>query len=518
MNKITDIRDKVEERLENKPGKKNDDGGDNIIESDFINKCLSRNELGDGELFKKLFRKDFVFNKAMDCWFSWSGHHWQLDTMDHALASVESVASVYQDEAKKLSKEINQLDDDSKIASLTVKRKTLNKRASTLRSGARRKKCIDFAHTSKDALAIDGQDIDQKPYLLPCKNGVINLKTGELEPGRQTDYLLKSSPVSWKGIEAVCPVWEKTLLEIFSDNQNLVDFLQRLLGYSLIGKVHESILVVMTGRGRNGKSMIVETCSKIMGQLSGAIRSEMLLDQYRPSSSSGPSPDIMALRGLRLAFASETDENCKLSTSKVKWLTGNDEIVARSPHDKYDQYFLPSHTLFLLTNNKPHAPADDFAFWERVHLLPFEVSFVNREPVEEFERKADTRLALKLEKELSGILAWMVRGCLDWQEKGLRPPEASKEATNDYQKGEDSIGDFIDDCCLVRSDLTVSAAAVYEVFEVWWKENVSNFIPKKKRFGQLFGKKFERVKKGTVWYLGVALLDKSDNSDNHPKL
>ncbi len=518
MNNITNIRDKVESRIKNKPGKKKDDGGDDIIESDFINKCLSRNELGDGELYKKLFNKDFVFNKAMDCWLSWSDHHWQLDTMDHALASVESVAAVYQDEAKKLSKEINQLDDDTKIASLTVKRKTLNKRVSALRTTTRRKKCIDFAHTSKDALAIDGQGIDKKPWLLPCKNGVINLKTGELEPGRQTDLLLKSSPVNWMGIEAKCPVWEKTLLEIFSDNQNLVDFLQRLLGYSLIGKVQESILVVMTGRGRNGKSMIVETCSKIMGQLSGAIRSEMLLDQFRASSSAGPSPDIMALRGMRLAFASETDENCRISTSKVKWLTGNDEIVGRNPHDKYDQYFKPSHTLFLLTNNKPHAPADDFAFWERVHLLPFEVSFVNREPIEDFERKADTRLSLKLEKELPGILAWMVRGCLDWQDGGLRPPEASKEATDDYQKGEDSIGDFVDECCLVGSDLKVSAAAVYEVFEGWWRDNVSNRIPKKKRFGQLFGKKFQRVKSGTVWYLGVGLLAKPDDVEEHPKL
>jgi len=515
MSNIIDIQDKVEARLKNKPDGKDDDGSDNIIKSDFIRRCLARNELGDGELFQKLYSDNFVFNKAMDCWMSWAGHHWQVDKMDYALASVEGVAKVYQDEAKRISKEINGLeDDDPAVRSLSETRRILNQRVSALRSTRRRVNCLKFAQTMRNALAIDGLNIDQKSWLLPCANGVINLRTGELEPGRQRDMLLKSSTIKWEGIEAKCLIWEKTIKQIFSGNQNLVDFLQRICGFALIGEVLQSILVVMTGRGRNGKSMIVETISKIMGQLSGAIRSEMLLDQFRPASSAGPSPDIMALRGMRMAFASETDENCRISPSKVKWLTGNDEIVARNPHDKYDQYFKPSHTLFLLTNNKPHAPADDYAFWERVVLFPFDVSFVNREPRERFERKADINLAAKLEKELPGIFAWMVRGCLDWQNKGLRPPTAAKKAVDDYRRDEDSVGDFVEACCIIGTDYIVSANAVYQEFEEWWKTNVSNRIPKMKRFGQWFGKRFERVKSGTIKYKGVGLLSDLDDADN----
>lgn len=520
---IIELRSKVETRLKNKPSKKDDDGSDGIIESDFINTCLSRNELGDGELFKKLYQDDFVFNKAMDSWMSWGGHHWQIDKMDNTLASVEGVAKVYQNEAKSISKKLKDLDDGApEISSLIAIRKTLNSRVSALRSTRRRVNCLKFAHTMQKAMATDGQNIDQKPWLLPCENGVVNLKTGELEPGKQNDFLLKSSPVAWKGIEAKCPVWEKTINEIFSENQNLVDFLQRVCGFALIGEVLQSILVVLTGRGRNGKSLIVETCSKIMGQLSGAIRSEMLLDQFRTASSAGPTPDVMALRGMRMAFASETDENCRISPSKVKWLTGNDTITGRNPHDKYEQQWRPTHTLFLLTNNKPHAPADDFAFWERVVLFPFDVSFVNREPREDFERKADINLASKLEKELPGIFAWMVRGCLDWQIKGLRPPAAAQNAVADYRRDEDSVGDFIEECCIVGSEYQVAAASVYEVFEEWWKKNVSNRIPKMKRFGQWFGKWFERIKSGTIKYKGVGLLsldpDNVDDQGGSPKL
>jgi putative DNA primase/helicase len=253
--------------------------------------------------------------------------------------------------------------------------------------------------------------------------------------------------------------------------------------------------------------------SEVMGALSEPIRSEMLLDQYRVPSSSGPTPDIMKLRGLRMAFASETDDGCKISGSKVKWLTGKDKITGRNPHDTHEVTFRPSHTLFLLTNHKPHAPADDFAFWERMVVFPFELSFVDYEPQDDKQRRADLYLDKKLEKEKSGILAWMVRGCLEWQKDGLQPPPAVKEAVKEYRREEDIIADFIDECCIVGDGYKVGATAVYDVFEDWWKKNVSNRVPKQKRFGTLFGKRFEKQKGRTMEYLGVGLLDVDDTDD-----
>ncbi|MCP3941679.1 MAG: DNA primase [Desulfobacteraceae bacterium] len=519
MGEVVNIKDQVEQRIKDHESENGGGSGDDL-DSKFIMDCLNQNELGDGELFKKLYQNDFVFNKSMDCWMSWTGHHWNIDKMDSAIASVEGVARVFQDEAKRISAKITKMiseEDDNKSADhLIAQRKMLNQRVSALRTSRRRKNCVTFAHTSRDPLAIDGVEIDQKPWLLACANGVINLKTGELESGRQKDCLLKGSPVNWPedGIDAVSETWETALLEIFSGNVKLVDFFQRLCGYALVGEVHQSIFVVMTGRGRNGKSLIVETLSKVLGSLSGAIRSEMLLDQNRIASSSGPTPDIMALRGLRMAFASETDDGCKISSSKVKWLTGNDTITGRNPHDKYPQDFPPSHTLFLLTNHKPHAPADDFAFWERMILFPFELSFVDRDPENENERRADPGLAKKLEADLPKILAWMVRGCLEWQRDGLKRPAVVKKAVEDYQRDEDSVGDFIDECCIIGPDYIVLASAAYEAFEEWWKTNVSNRIPKKKRFGQWFGKRFKRKKSGIVRYRGVGLLADLGNGND----
>ena len=516
---MPNIREKVERRVKKSQAdiEKKSVAKKNHIDDQVVLESLKNNEQGDGNLFIKLFNKDFVFNKAMDCWMRWTGHHWQIDKMNHAAASVISVAVVYEELAKKFSGDLNKL-NKKLVAGMDVDEKAfkkkknsirkLNKRASELRSNRRRNNCLTWAHTQKGGLGIEGSEIDQKPWLLPCANGVINLKTGDLEPGRQEDYLLKASPVAFpdEGINANFDMWENTLLEIFSDNQNLVDFLRQICGYALVGEVSESILVVMSGRGRNGKSMIVETISKVMGRLSGAIRSEMLLNQNRVANSAGPTPDIMALRGLRMAFASETDDGCRISPSRVKWLTGNDTITGRNPHDKYEVHFKPSHTLFLLTNHKPKAPADDFAFWERMVLFPFELSFVDREPKNENEFRSDPQLGKKLEAILPNILAWMVRGCLEWQQAGrLIHPRAVKEAVSDYHSDSDSIIEFLDECCELNDKYRVKFSDLFSAFERYWSESVSRNVPKKRWFSKQLVTRFQKEKIGVYWYHGLQL-------------
>jgi len=484
------------------------------LDPDFIQECLNENEYGDGRIYKSKFDGTFIFNKSLGMWMKWAGHHWELDVMDDSLANVEVVARIYQEEARRLSGERSGLnDDDHKTEKDRLSKliKELNKRANLLRSNRRRRNALEFAHSSEDGLATRGDDTDRKPWLFPCANGVINLKTGELEPGKQKDMLLKASPVAWEGIDAPCPTWEKTLMEIFSDREQLVECFQRICGYAMVGEIVQSVFVVMTGKGRNGKSLIVETINKLMGPMAGAIRSEMLLDQWRTPSSSGPSPDIMGLQGLRMAFGSETDDGCKISPSRVKWLTGKDTIRGRNPHDKFEQEFLPSHLLFLLTNHKPHAPAEDFAFWERMLLIPFDLSFVDREPTAPDERRADPLLGNKLEEELPGILVWMVKGCLIWQQQGIDPPAIVKSAVAEYQREEDVLSDFIDECCITGPEYSVGATAVYSAFQKWWETNVSKNAPKQKRFGTWFSKRFKKEKDGTMKYFGVALLAEDED-------
>jgi putative DNA primase/helicase len=493
------------------------------ITSKFVQDCLYANELGDGMLAAALFKDRFLFNKSSDEWLKWEGHHWDRDIMARSKASVENVAQEYLSEASRIvgriGEAIEKKDRDTQTKLQDVQDK-IYKRVGRLRSERGRTNTLKFAHTNiENQISIKGDELDLNPWLLACKNGVIDLRTGELRPGRPEDLISKASPMEFTGIDTPAPAWEMFLKEILviidttekkepsiKEHPALVDYVARLFGYGITGQTVEHFLPILHGQGRNGKGVLIETISSILGGYMGPIQSEMLLDQGRVKNSAGPSPDIMALRGLRIAFASETDQGRRFSTSRVKWLTGGDTLKGRYPHDKYETEFSPTHTLILMTNSKPDVSDDDFAFWERVHLVPFELSFVEREPEKFNERPADKYLREKLLAEAPGILAWLVRGCLEWQRVGLNPPPVVIDATKEYRRDEDLLGHFLKECCYEDPGTESTAKELYDRFREWWQVNVSRKVLSQKKFGGMMVKKFNRSKSGTYRYFGVGLL------------
>ena len=513
---IEAIREQVEARkkkeselLASGDGSGRGSGGPPEITPRFVRDCLYANELGDGMLYAAIHRDIFLYNKSTAEWLCWAGHFWERDIMARSLASVENISQRYLEEASNLVDRIGAAvknGDKDKMQDMQKTQENIYKRVSRLRSERGRGNCLKFAHTNiENPISIKGDELDINPWLLACPNGVIDLRTGELRPGRPEDLLNKASPVEFSGIDAPAPTWELTLKQIFQGDEKLIDYMARLLGYCVTGLCIEHFLPIFYGQGRNGKGVILETISHVLGDLVAPIQAEMLLDQGRVKNTAGPSPDIMALRGLRIAFASETDQGRRFSTSRVKWLTGGDTLKGRYPHDKYETEFKPTHKLILMTNSKPAVSDDDFAFWERVHLIPFELSFVERAPEKENERPADKYLREKLIDEAPGILAWLVRGCLEWQRVGLDPPEKVIDATKEYRRDEDLMGHFLEECCLLSPDAETSAAALYDRFVEWWENNVSRKKLSKKKFGMMMGKKFKKAKSGTYRYFGVEL-------------
>jgi len=511
--KAEEIRKQVESRVHAAGIKSSLAGGNGRpkVSSSFVRKCLRSNELGEGLLYAALHRNHFIYNNATKEWFNWIGHHWDRDILNMSLANIETVVNRLVEEAAKISDEItwqNKKGDDQAVKHLQNTLGMIYSRISRLRTDRGRNNCLKFARTNFDPLALRGDEFDLNPWLLPCTNGVIDLRTGNFRDGRPTEYMYLACPTEWQGLKAPCSRWKKFLLEIHNGKKEMVDYMQRLLGYSILGTNIEHIFPVLYGPGgRNGKSKLVEALNFTLGPIAGPIQSELLLDQGRARTSQGPSPDIMALKGLRIAFASETDEGRRFSSATVKWLTGGDKLVGRYPHDKYNIHFKPTHTLFLLTNRKPSAPGDDHAFWERMHLIPFRLSFVTRKPVKDHERRADIHIGEKLQEEAPGILAWLVRGCLDYQKDGLNPPLEIIEATAEYRRNEDILADWLEDYCDVGPDEKGQASDLYDHFAKWFKQNVSRKKAfSQRRFGTLLGRQFEKVKiEGTVFYIGVDL-------------
>ena len=295
------------------------------------------------------------------------------------------------------------------------------------------------------------------------------------------------------------------------DSQETIKYVQRLLGYSLLGKVREHILIILVGEGRNGKGTVLQIIAHVLGPYAGAVKSSLLLDQGRLKSSSAPNPDILDLRGKRFVWAAETNKDSRIDPGMVKWLTGDDILVGRPLYGRDEIRFCPSHTLFLMTNDKPKIPdADsDFAFWQRIQVLTFTESFID-EPQNHNHHKVDKDLPEKLKKEAEGILAWMVRGCLAYQREGLNPPQKIKDAVNDYRKEEYDLPEFIENCCELGPNFRVSADVLYDAYCRWAKSSDCSQITQK-AFGEKMKKmNFDKKSSNGIKYLGIRLRNEND--------
>jgi putative DNA primase/helicase len=484
-----------------------DDGGDDQLPSRFVMACLRTNQHGDGAMFKALHRDNFIFVKNLQVWLKWSGHHWVEDTMDAAMAAVEDVADAYEIEAANIRKELADIKDKEIAGAKNRQISALETRSNQLRGDNRRQACLKFAHTSEDPMAIDGYELDSNPWLLGCSNGVVELNTGHFRPGRQDDYILNASPHEWRGIDLPCPAWEKAVLDTMGGSEKMAAFLRRLLGMATCGKVVEKIFPVWIGPGGdNGKTTIIEGVSYALGKMAAPVSSELIVAGGKFASSSGIDTATMSLKGLRFAYVSETEDNAKVSASRVKFLTGKDTLKARSPYDKRQTVWEPTHSLFLLSNFKLRADSEDKAFWSRTIYIPFEMRFVQGEPAGENELPADPYLDEALKREASGILAFLVRGYLEWKEGGLQIPTRVAEESKRTRDDLDYYGAFLDECCIPVEDDDggVASGQLYKIFEKWYIKNIGNFVPKIKSFGSYMTAHMDHRKvNGLKRYFGI---------------
>jgi putative DNA primase/helicase len=213
----------------------------------------------------------------------------------------------------------------------------------------------------------------------------------------------------------------------------------------------------------------------VMGSMAGSIKTELLMRTRNTKASSSADPDIQDLKDKRVVVASETEEGDRFAASKIKWLTGGDQLNARGLYQKDTIRFSPTHSIILMTNDKPAVAGDDYAFWKRVHLIPFKLSYVTKDPeeLESFERIADPELDEKLKEEASGILAWLVRGCLAYQKEGLNPPVDVIKATLEYQEDQDILGQFIKECCKKGHGFRAQSSLLHEIYTLWYRVRIN---------------------------------------------
>ena len=216
-------------------------------------------------------------------------------------------------------------DPRKKLKALRRLRKDITRRIDKLRTVRGRDNCLRMARSLPEDLTgnkgipmvITNDRLDLDPWALPCLNGVIDLRTGELKPGWLEDFHTKQAPVKWLGIDCPAPHFEAYINEILDGEIN-ANYYRRVSGYAVTGWSTEPAFFVLYGYGRNGKTMLVRIKQRVLGRLVATLPAEVLLDQGKGRNAASASPDIIALHGARLAIASETDKGAKISSSRVK--------------------------------------------------------------------------------------------------------------------------------------------------------------------------------------------------------
>jgi putative DNA primase/helicase len=392
-------------------------------------------DLGNAERFIDTYQGAALWCPARKAWLLWDGARWAWDergvvrTLAHKVARGIHKDAVHEpDEAKQ--REIAKFARGSQNES---------------RIGA-------MLNEAKPYLAVGMDELDRDPWLINCQNGTLDLRTGKLKAHDPADRITKIVPEEYDP-DAACPRFKQFLKETLVD-EAVISFVKRYSGYTLTGITRERLLAILYGFGKNGKTTLVELLRDVMGDYATNTDTEtLLMKRYQ-----GVGNDVAALKGARFVSAAEVEQGRRLAESKVKQLTGRDTVTARFLFGEPFN-FTPEFKLWLSTNNKPVIQGTDDAIWDRIRLIPFTQRF-------DGERQ-DPKLAEKLRGELAGVLAWMVEGCLEWQEHGLGEPETVRAATDQYRAEMDTLAAFIEDRCVVREDAVAPATPLWKQYQLW---------------------------------------------------
>jgi putative DNA primase/helicase len=458
------------------------------FETGVVDFGYERNDTGNGQRLVDAHGFDLRYCSLWNKWLVWDGHRWEENAQYAVVRFAVDVAKEMLREAREVPKSEDKTVEKERLANLGFAVSSGNER--------RLSAMIKVAQ-SGHLIPIESDRLDQHRFLLNCSNGTLDLKTGNLMPFERSDYITKILNTPYDPY-AKCPRWEAFFNRIMDGDSDIISFLQRALGYTLTGDIGEQCVFILYGKGANGKSTMLSVLKSILGGYARQSAADTFMES-RNKSDAGY--DIAMLKGARFVTSIETREGKKIDEAIIKQITGGDTVSCRRMREDFWEYD-PEFKLFLSTNHKPVIKGTDHGVWRRLRLIPFNVRIPDDEK--------DKDLHLKLLEEAPGILAWCVRGCIDWQAGGLREPDEVWAVTKKYREEMDILGAYLDEMCLLEKNHTVPKKDLYESYVRWLKEAGEFVVSHTKLTSQLKDRGFvdDRNAYYRFWW-GIKLNDSS---------
>jgi P4 family phage/plasmid primase-like protien len=402
-------------------------------------------EVGNAQRLVEKYGSNLMYCPENAQWYRWDKSRWVVCVREVVLRMAEKTVEDIKQEAEKMA-------DDKKKAHIYAWHQ--NSQRAIMQDNI-----IKLAQKDR-AIMRYTKDLDADTDYIGVLNGAVYLKSGDLIPPNKNLLITHNTGIEYDP-DARAPIFEQTVSDAFFGDSEMVKFLQRLVGFSLLGQPErEEIVVIPEGRGANGKSTIFNAIHHALGTYARYTSADTFVNARQGGSGSGAREDVLRLMGARFVYVTELEENGVMRESFIKSMTGGEAIPARGLYSKHTVEIPPTWIAFMPTNHLPIIKGEDKGIWRKICVVPFHRDFTSDpDIVKDVDRKS------KLKHELPGILKWCVDGCLEYQKRGIDIPASIQRASDDYKAEMDLLSDWLGACCETGPEFAQSNSELWSSWE-----------------------------------------------------
>lgn len=424
------------------------DQSSTIKHLDPMLKDMSWTDTGLRNRFLQKHLHDVKYSAERQRFLYFDGHKWSYDQTDMINRMLDPVINDIQKEPL----EVPEDKDEEKISN--ARSAWIRKCKNHATKSAALKEIASYVKVTDDAF-------DSQTGMINTPDGIVNLASGDVRPTTYQDMVTKMTNAGTG--EYATPIFDKFMQQIFPGHPELISFVLRLMGYSMLGTISEQIIIMLFGQGgqsngANGKSVLVELYRQIMNDYAVTIGPEVVTYQRSKMRDSNQDSQLANTKGSRVIVTSELERGAKLSEAIIKRLTGGETITARRLYERPIE-FKPTGTLWMTTNYLPTVKGTDNGIWRRIITVPMTAHITKKDP----------HLLDKLMTERDGILHKIIEGALEYQKHGLQIPQIVNDSRQAYQEDMDTVGQFLEDMMIVTNEKRdrVTNEQLYGIYDQW---------------------------------------------------